>query len=222
MIRLKYDSWEKISVNVFEKLNNAIESAEVTGNEMVDYLNKQVAILSVLCDVDEDRIVELNKNDFADLVKQSEFLNETPKKNIIDKVTLNGKEYEIFLSIGNMNMNQLIDFHTLYKDKEKNFKQMLAIFILPKGKAYCEGYDIKEVIDDIGEYLSITDANNIMFFFALAYQSLTKVILTSLVKEMKKMKKKEENQERVKMIEEAIMKIQEAQSLAENGVGHIM
>lgn len=219
MIRLKYDSWEKISVNVFEKLNNAIENTEESGNDIVDYLNKQIAILSVLCDVDEDRIVELSKDEFAELTAQTDFLNETPKKNIISKLTLNGKEYEIFLSVGDMNMNQLIDFHTLFKDREKNFKQILAIFILPKGKKYCEGYDIKEVIDDIGNYLSISDANNIMFFFVLAYQSLTKVMLTSLTKEMKKMMKKEKNEERVKMMQEAIAKIQEAQNLAENGGG---
>ena len=152
MIELKYDSWEKISVNVFEKLNNAIENTEESGNDIVDYLNKQIAILSVLCDVDEDRIVELSKDEFAELTAQTDFLNETPKKNIISNLTLNGKEYEIFLSVGDMNMNQLIDFHTLYKDREKNFKQILAIFILPKGKKYCEGYDIKEVIDDIGNY----------------------------------------------------------------------
>lgn len=222
MIELKYDCWEKISVNVFEKLNNAIENTDVTGNDVVDLLNKQVAILSVLCDVDEDRIVELGNNEFAELTAKTDFLNETPKKNIISKLTLNGKEYEIFLSVGDMNINQLIDFHTLYKDRDKKFKEILAIFILPKGKKYCEGYDIKDVIDDIGKYLSISDAQNIMFFFVLAYQSLTKVMLTSLIKEMKKMKKKEKNKERVMMIQEVIAKIQEAQSSVENGGGLII
>ena len=127
MIRLKYDSWEKISVNVFEKLNNAIENTEESGNDIVDYLNKQIAILSVLCDVDEDRIVELSKDEFAELTAQTDFLNETPKKNIISKLTLNGKEYEIFLSVGDMNMNQLIDFHTLYKDREKQKSEAVVV-----------------------------------------------------------------------------------------------
>lgn len=221
MIELKYDCWEKITVNVFEKLNNAITNAEVTGYGDIDLLNKQVAIISVLADVDEDRIAELSTNEFSALVKQTEFLEHTPKKNIINKVTINGNEYEVFLSVGEMNMNQFIDFQTLYKEREKNYKQMLAIFILPKGKKYCEGYNIQDVIDDIGE-MPITDANNIMFFFVLAFQSLTRVMLNYSTKMMRKLMKKERNKEKTMKIQEIINKIQEAQNLVENGGGFIM
>ena len=222
MIELKYKCWEDITVNVFEKLNKTIENAEVTGNKDVDLLNKQIAILSVLCDVDEDAIADLHTTEFSKLTSETDFLNETPKKNIINKITLNGKEYEIFLNIGNMTMSQYIDFQTLFPKRDKEFKRILSIFIIPKGCNYNEGYDIEQVINDIGEYMPITDANNIMFFFALAYQSLTKVILTSLIKTMKKLRKKEKNKERVEQIEQAIMKIQEAQSSVKNGGGFIM
>ena len=67
-----------------------------------------------------------------------------------------------------------------------------------------------------------TDANNIMFFFALAYQSLTKVMLTSLVKEMKKMKKKEKDQTKVEQMQLAIDQVMTAKHLVENGDGFIM
>lgn len=221
MIKVKYDSWEKITVNVFERLNAAVDAAEVTGNEYVDLLNKQVAMLSVLCDVDEDTIADLNTTDFNNLVRQTDFLNETPKKNIIDKVTLNGKEYEIFLSVGEMTMSQYIDFQTLFPQRDKNFKQILSIFIIPKGCSYGEGYRIEDVIKDIGDYLPITDANNIMFFFALAFQSLTKVMLTYLVKDMKKMMKKEKDKMRAMKIQEAIAKIEEAKLSVKNGDGLI-
>lgn len=221
-MELKYKCWEEITVNVFERLTNAIESAEVTGNEEIDLLNKQIAIVSTLCDVDEDVIADLNTSEFSRLVSQTNFLNETPKKNLVDKVTLNGKKYEVFLSVKEMTMSQYIDFQTYFPHRDKKFKEILSIFILPKGKSYCDGYRIEEVINDIGEYLPITDANNIMFFFALAYQSLTKVTLTSLIKTLKKLRKKEKNKERVAQIEQAIMKIQEAQTLAENGDGFIM
>ena len=84
MIKLKYDCWEKITVNVFEKLTNAVECANVTGYEDIDLLNKQVAIISVLADVDEDSIAELTTNEFSRLVKETEFLDNPPKKNIIN------------------------------------------------------------------------------------------------------------------------------------------
>ena len=222
MIKVKYDSWEKISVNVFEKLNNAINDAEVTGNNEVDLLNKQIAILSVLCDVDEDTIADLHTSEFSRLVNETNFLNETPKKNVIDKMTLNGKKYDIFLSISDMTMSQYIDFQTLFPKRDKEFKRILSIFVIPKGCNYNEGYDIEQVIKDIGEYMPITDANNIMFFFALAYQSLTKVMLTSLVKEMKKLKKKEKDQAKVEQMQLAIDQVMTAKHLVENGDGFIM
>lgn len=222
MIKVKYDSWEKITVNVFEKLNNAINDAEVTGNNEIDLLNKQIAILSVLCDVDEDTIADLHTSEFSRLVNETNFLNETPKKNVIDKITLNGKKYEIFLSISDMTMSQYIDFQTLFPKRDKEFKRILSIFVIPKGCNYNEGYDIEQVIKDIGEYMPITDANNIMFFFAMAYQSLTKVMLTSLVKEMKKMKKKEKDQTKVDQIQLAIDQVMTAKHLVENGDGFIM
>lgn len=221
-MKLKYKNWEEITVNVFERLNNAIEAVEETGNSDIDLLNKQIAILSVLCDVDEDAIADLSTGEFGELVLQTEFLNETPKKNIVNKVVLNGKEYEVFLSIQEMTMAQYIDYQTYFPNREKKFKEILSIFILPKGKKYGEGYLVEDVIKDIGEYLPITDANNIMFFFALAFQSLTKVTLTSLTKDLKKMMKKEKNKERVEKMKEAIVKIQEAQSSVENGVGFTM
>lgn len=222
MIKVKYDSWEKITVNVFEKLNNAINDAEVTGNNEIDLLNKQIAILSVLCDVDEDTIADLHTSEFSRLVNETNFLNETPKKNVIDKITLNGKKYEIFLSIGDMTMSQYIDFQTLFPKRDKEFKRILSIFVIPKGCNYNEGYNIEQVINDIGEYMPITDANNIMFFFALAYQSLTKVMLTSLVKEMKKLKKKEKDTAKVEMMQLAIDQVMAAKHLVENGDGFIM
>ena len=216
-MELKYKSWEEISVNVFEELTNRINDVEETGNEQIDTLNKQIAILSVLCDVDEDTIASLHTTEFSRLVRATDFLNETPKKNLVDKVTLNGKEYEIFLSVGDMSMSQFIDFQRLFPERDKNFSRLLSIFILPKGKEYCDGYRIEEVIKDIGEYLPITDANNIMFFFAIAYQSLTKVTLTCLTKQMKKLMKKEKNKDRVVKLKEAIMNIQTAKDLLESG-----
>lgn len=222
MIELKYKNWEEISVNVFERLTKAIDNAEVTGNDYLDLLNKQIAIISVLSDVDEDTVANLNTAEFNMLVRQTNFLNTQPKKNIINKVKLNGKDYEIFLNIQNMTVSQYIDFQTLYPQRDKKFKEILSIFILPKGKSYGEDYDVADVINDIGEYLPITDANNIMFFFALAYQSLTKVMLNCLVKDMKKMKKREKDQDKVAMIQQAIEKIQEAKASVENGDGYIM
>lgn len=220
-MELKYKSWKEITVNVYQRLIDAVNSAEITDDETLNNINKEIAMLAVLCECDEDEIAGISKNEFVRLSNESNFLSEMPKVKIQDKYTINGKKYEVFLSLRDMNMSQYIDFQTFYKDTNKYFKELLAIFLLPVGKKYGEGYNIEEVIDDIGNHLSIVDANSILFFFVIAYRSLTKVMLNYSIKQMRKAMKKEKNLERKQMIQKAIDQTKQAMNLAENGVGYI-
>ena len=84
------------------------------------------------------------------------------------------------------------------------------------------------MINDIGDHLSIVDANSIMFFFVILYQSLTKVILTYLIKELKKMKKKnldkemiEKKEQAIEELRKAIKELRKAMDLPPNGNGYI-
>lgn len=220
-MELKYKNWKEITINVYQRLVDAVNSVEITDDETLNNINKEIAMLAVLCECDEDEIAGISKNEFVRLSNECNFLYEMPKVKITDKYVINGKKYEVFLSLRDMNMSQYIDFQTFYKDTNKYFKELLAIFLLPVGKKYGEGYNIEEVIDDIGNHLSIVDANSILFFFVIAYRSLTKVMLNYSIKQMKKAMKKEKNLERKQMIQKAIEQTKQAMNLAENGVGFI-
>ena len=220
-MELKYKSWKEISINTYNKLLEAIKEAPVTDDVTLNNLNTEIAILSVLCDVDEDEVASLTQGQFIELVKQTEFLKDMPKIDIKDKYTLNGKKYELFLSLKEMSMAQYIDFQTLYKDQEKYFKELLACFIIPKGCKYGEGYNIDDVINDIGNYLSIVEANSIMFFFALLYRSLTQAMLNYSIRQMKKAMRKEKDKDRKIKIQQAIEETKRAVDLAKNGDGSI-
>lgn len=220
-MELKYKNWKEITINVYQRLVDAVNSVEITDDETLNNINKEIAMLAVLCECDEDEIAGISKNEFVRLSNECNFLSEMPKVKITDKYVINGKKYEVFLSLRDMNMSQYIDFQTFYKDTNKYFKELLAIFLLPVGKKYGEGYNIEEVIDDIGNHLSIVDANSILFFFVIAYRSLTKVMLNYSIKQMKKAMKKEKNLERKQMIQKAIEQTKQAMNLAENGVGFI-
>lgn len=218
MIKIKYDSWDKVTVNVYDRLQSAVANAEVTGIEEVDLVNKEIAIIATLADVDEDAIADLTHSEFVRLSKQCNFISQMPKVDIRDNYTLNGKKYNVFRDIQNMTMSQYVDFQLLYKDRDKNFKQLLACFLIPKGKQYGE-YNVAEVIEDIGNHLSITDANSILFFFVIAFQSLIKTMVNYSIKQMKKLMKQEKDRERAMTIKEAIEKMEEAANLANDGVG---
>lgn len=217
MIELKYKSWKEISINTFNKL----KEIRINSNDSLELLDSNIALLSILCDVDEDTIASLTTSEFSTLLSQTTFLSTLPKVKIQDTYTINGNKYEVFLSLKDMSVAQYIDFQTFYKDQDKYYKELLACFLIPKGKKYGEDYDIQKVIDDIGNHLSIVDANSILFFFVLLFQSLTKATLTYSIRQMKKARKKMNKEEQEK-IDMAIAEMKRAMTLVENGYGYTL
>lgn len=219
-MELKYKNWKEISINTFKKLQDVLKDVIITDDATLNNLNSNIAMLSVLCDVDEDTIASLSTSEFVKLVNDSNFLSDMPKVKITDTYVINGKVYKVFLSLKNMSVAQYIDFQTFYKDYDKYTRELLACFLIPEGKRYGEDYDIAEVITDIGEHLSIVDANSILFFFVILYQSLTKTILNYSIKNMKKMMRKEKNKEQRMKMEQAIIEMKKARDLVANGNGY--
>ena len=216
-MKLKYKGWEDISVNIFQKLK-AIETGI---GDMLDNLNANIQMLSVLCDCDEGKIASLSTTEFSRLLSQTEFLKEMPKAKIQDKYMVNGKRYDVFVSLKEMSVAQYIDFQTYVKDKDRYFKEMLTVFLIPHGKKYGEGYDVADVAEELGNHLSIVNAYSVLFFFILLYQSLTKVTLDCSLKDMMKMMKKAKTKEEKEKLETAIAEMKKARDLAKNGAGFI-
>lgn len=219
-MELKYKNWKEISINTFKKLQDVISDVPVTDDATLNNINSNIAMLSVLCDVDEDTIASLSTSEFVKLVNDSNFLSDMPKVKITDTYVINGKVYKVFLSLKNMSVAQYIDFQTFYKEYDKYTRELLACFLIPEGKRYGEDYDIAEVITDIGNHMSIVDAHSILFFFVILYQSLTKTILNYSIRDMKKMMRKEKNKEQRMKMEQAIMEMKKARDLVANGNGY--
>lgn len=216
MIKLRYNSWKEITLNTFDKIKNIKITDELNQDEI---LQKNVELLSILCNVSEDEIISLPLPKFKELLSSTEWIKDIPKVNINNEYVINGKKYEVKRNLQAMTTAQYIDFQTLSKDKEKNFANMLAIFLIPKGKTYAEGYDITEVIEDIKNYFNIVDARSIMFFFILQFQSLTQVMLTYSIKELKKIAKKDKSKEITDKITELEANLTQVKDLLKNGVG---
>lgn len=219
-MELKYKSWKDINVNTFIRLKSEWQNFETTGDKVMDELNSSIILLSILCDATEDEITNLSKSEFITLLHQTGFINDMPKAKIQDKYVINGKKYKVFLTLQDMSISQYIDFQTFYKEQDKYFKELIACFLIPDGKKYGE-YNINEVIDDIGNHMTIVDAHSILFFFVLLYQSLTKVILNYSIKDMKKMMKKEKDKEQKMKMEKSIAEMKKAMDSLNDGVGFI-
>lgn len=217
-MELRFRNWNEISVNTFNELKNIDYNKE---DGVLGELEANVELLSILCDVEDEDISNLSTTEFHNLLMQTEFLKTMPKVKVQDKYVINGKKYKVFLTLKDMTISQYIDFQTYYKDFNNKFAECLSCFLIPEGKKYGEGYDIAEVIDDIGNHLSIVDANSIMFFFVLLYRSLTKVTLGCSIKDLKKIMKKTKDREEKNKLKIAIREAEKAMTLLQNGDGFI-
>lgn len=218
MIELKYKNWKDITIEVYDKIR-ALETEIVTQEQALDV---NVKLLSILCDVDEETIINLPLTEFTILVGKAEFLKEMPKYTIEQYYEIGkGRVYEVQMNLREMTTAQFIDFQTFVKDKDKNFKHLLACFLLPKGKKYGEDYDIIEVAEHLYKNMSIATARSVMFFFILQYQALQQVMLNYSIREVKKQMKKTKNKEAKKNMEMALQQMMQLKSLIKNGVGSI-
>lgn len=217
MIELKYKNWKDITINVYQKLQNLNLNRS---SDIIDEIDDNVKILSILCDVDEDTIADLEINEYKTLVSQCAFLNEMPKVKINDEYWINNKLYQVQYDVQNMTMAQYIDYQTYLKDSSKYTKEIVSCFVIPKGKKYGEGYNISEVVEDIGNYFSIVDALSVCFFFTMLFQSLTKATLGCLVKKMKREKRKINKVEQQQM-DKAIEELTKVTNSIGNGFGFI-
>lgn len=212
-MELKYKKWDDISVELFDKIK------EVLNKKGVEDIDKNISIVSILSEKDEDEISNLPITEFSKLVEQTAFLNEMPKVEIRDKYIINGKKYNVFMNLKKMTTAQYIDFQTLQKNYNKNLKYLLAVFLIPDGKEYGD-YDIDEVADELYRHLSIADAESIMFFFVMSYRALMQGMLTYSISQMKKEMRKTKNKILKFKIGRAIIHLIQMKNLVKNGDGY--
>ena len=219
MIKLKYNNWNCISIKKFDEISNILSSMNNFNDD--EALEININLLSILCDVSVDEIEDLPLTEFSKLVKQTEFLKEMPKVDIKDSYVINGKKYVLCANVSKMTTAQYIDYQTLIKNADKNVKELLSVFLIPKGKKYGE-YDLEEVMSDIYNYFPIADARAVSFFFTLVLQSLTKATLISLERRTKKELKKSKTKDGKEKIEMLLGTIRLSKDSIPNGIGHIL
>lgn len=218
-MKLKYNNWNDISIKKFDEISNILSSMNNVNED--EALEININLLSALCDVSVEEIEDLPLTEFSKLLKQTEFLKKMPKVDIKDNYVINGKKYVLLSNVQKMTTAQYIDYQTLVKNADKNVKELLSVFLIPKGKKYGE-YDLEEVISDIYNYFPITDARAVSFFFTLVLQSLTKATLISLERRTKKELKKAKTKEEKEKIEMLLETIRLSKDSIPNGIGHIL
>lgn len=191
------DSYEKLTIKKYKEVKEVV-------NSNMDEAQVKIGLVAVLNDMQPNDVEDLPVITFNTLLQSTGFLMEEPQKRMVATVyKLGGYELDVLMNLSNMTVAQYIDYQNYLKNVDDNLTQIISVFLIPKGKKYCEGYDVIEVQKAIEENMSIVDAISLSAFFLLWYRSLTKGTITCLKRKMKWMKmwsKKKEEREKLKEV----------------------
>ena len=192
-------SYTDLSLGKYQEIDKAINDPSR------DELEQQVAILAILAGMTEAELLRLPIKDYTALAKQSAFLRQ-PLGNIpqvqwqyqvADFTLLPCKDYT------KLTAGQYIDFQAFTRDK-LDYCGLLSVLLVPKGRAYGEGYDTAEVRQAIADHLPMPDGMALIAFFLRQFAILIRASLTYSKRELRKMKdprKRTELQTRINQAE---------------------
>jgi hypothetical protein len=199
-------------------LGQYMEIQEISRNESLEDIDKQVQILSILTGVAEDELLHLPIQEYKELVVKSGFLNpENINYHPIAKKYILGK-FELIPTrdFRKIETCQYIDFQTYAPDIDKYLVEFLSVILVPKGHRYNEGYDILEVQKAIREDMSVSDGISLVGFFFIWCRRSIQDSLNSCREEAERIKDKTRR-------EKMLNKIREQEKLLEtSGVGSQM
>lgn len=168
--------WNDVTLNQFLKMKEIVE--------ITDETERMLSLMELFFGED---IVNLPVADFNKKAKELEFLSEqVPNNHIVKSATINGRKYKIDALLGNISTAQYVDFNN-YAKQENNTDKMLSVFFIPEGHKYNDGYDMLQVIKDMGD-LPIDIALSECFFFRRQFNKFIQIFQRSLSKTVNKSK----------------------------------
>lgn len=159
-IELKIKGWNQVSINTYDRIMEVL-------NSEADEMEKDIEILAILCGVSYDDIASLKLGEIKELSENTGWLSDFKfDKDIKFKtIKLNDWELVVDTNIQNFSVAQYIDFQNYFKDLDRKKAEIMSTILIPKGKKYCDGYDVTDLITDIKDNLDICTYNSVCFFF---------------------------------------------------------
>lgn len=206
------DNYNKLPVGKYLEIQGIVD------DESLEEIDKQVKVISILADMDENEVMHLPIGEYSEMARQMKFLESADKnKHLVAKeYVLGGLVLIPTTDYRKVETCQYVDFRTFVTDIEKYFVELVSVFLVPKGCRYNEGYDVLDVHKAIREYMNVTDALSLSAFF-LTLMSESIVDSLNYSREMAKgIKDKEKREEMMRMIDQTMT------SLTNNGDGSVV
>ena len=168
-------TWSDITLQQYYQIKELL-----TNEDEYTVLN----ILDVLYGIDS---ASLPLNELAKYNSALDFLkDEIPVVDIKKKYNIHGHTYESNCELTKVSTAQFIDYQNYLKEKEPKYEKLISVFFIPENHQYNDGYNIKEVQDDI-LHMSMVDVQSIAFFIKKQFSlllSLFQFYLTQSIQQM--------------------------------------
>ena len=162
-------------------------------NNVEDMQAVQAEWLAIYADTDVDSIMNYPVTKYHKLLERfyNDYFTDFSKAEpaIKDKYTAGDMVLIPMLDFTQITVAQMMDFSVLSTDPIENIEKLLAIFLIPKGKKYNDGYDLMEVQKAILK-MPFNELSPLLAFFLKWFQGCRNHIQISCLEEVRKQTKK--------------------------------
>ena len=165
----------------------------LTDGNTEDMQAVQAELLAIYADTDADAIMSYPLTKYHKLVEKfyNDYFTDFSKAEpaIKDKYTAGDMVLVPMLDFTQITVAQMMDFSVLSTDPVENIEKLLAIFLIPKGKKYNDGYDLLEVQKAILG-MDFNEVSPLLAFFLKWFQGCRNHIQIFCLEEVRKQTKK--------------------------------
>lgn len=177
-MQVKYNSWDQVPIKVYKEIQAVMEDDGLQG------MDKDVAIIAILCDVPEEEIWNLPIGEIGVLSRSLGWVNDFSFDQEVKfrKIKIGKFQCKVIDNMTEFSVGQYVDFNNLWRAEKKDISALLTTFLIPVGKdiSYNKGYSVQELYEAIDSNVPITTANSLCFFFLKSLAILTQDMLTYL------------------------------------------
>lgn len=174
-LEIMRNEWDNITLEQFAQIR-AVFADKGKSEE-----DKMVSLAAIVQGCDEDTILDMPLDKVRPIFARVQGLDNKPQRSKIRKHYQVGKWALLLTEADKMTVSQWIDFQNYYReDIDNHLEDILSVALVPIGKRYNEGYDIKELKEAI-KGMPVCDALAVCFFFQKKWLKSMRFILTYLV-----------------------------------------
>lgn len=164
--------WSNITLRDWYQIQDIISvQDEWTMYNLLDYLYNIDSSNMPISEIKNYSLAFMNDLDALDNVKIDKDLD---------------TRYDVDLDITKLSVAQFIDYQNYSKEENPKLEKLISVFVWPKGHTYNDGYDIKQVQEDILNW-PFAVVKKVGFFLAKQLETFINLTLYYLKADLKKM-----------------------------------